>query len=89
MADRLVQHTRKERTPGETRGQCIICWCGDGLEEGAEITCLAFFWNFKRLQGCRRCFTESSLTKCERDNSVGLLFLVFAALLFFEEYIPT
>ena len=45
LADRPIQHTREERMGCKTRGQSIICWCGDGPEgKGGEIiTCLAFF----------------------------------------------
>ena len=56
-------------------GQCIICWCGDGLEEGGTRHMPGVFGISN---GCTvpALVSWSSFTECESYNFVGLLLLV-------------
>ena len=56
-------------------------------KKGAEITCLAFL-EFQTAAGVPALVFESSLTKCESDNFVGLLLLVLCCCLFSKNIFP-
>jgi len=69
-------------------GQCIICWCGDGPEEGGTDTCLAFL-EFQTAARCQRWFFLGARSQSVRAIILLVCYFWLCVVVVFEEYIPT
>ena len=87
-AGRPSASTHSRGTDGRRdNGQRIICWCGDGPEEGGKEKSHAWrFWNFKRLHGASAGIFEGSLSKCESSNFCWFCYFGFVLFVFRRIY---